>query len=149
MGQFNIYDKESMAKEKSMNSKQDPSFQEKLPRKKDTFQERIQGERMFPVSEDFMTIRKKRRVFSIKRLKLVKQNMVLTKERLKPAKNHGLIKRKSPKGNMVIVIEMQKCHKENRVLLWERVKRCFVGLNTNAAAGHIFASGRSSSANSG
>ena len=148
MGQFNIYDKESIAKEKSMNSKQDPSFQEKLPRKKDTFQERIQCERMFPMREDFLTMRKKRRVFVIKRLKLVKQNMVLRKERL-PAKNHGLIKRKSPKGNMVIVIEMQKCHKENRVLLWERVKRCFVGLNTNAAAGHIFASGRSSSANSG
>ena len=98
--------------------------------------------------EDFLTMRKKRRVFSIKRLKLVKQNMILTKERLKPAKNYGLIKCKSPKGGY-IVIEMQKCHKENRVLLWERVKRCFVGLNTNAAAGHIFASGRSSSANSG
>ena len=33
LGHFNIYDKESMAKEKSMNSKQDPSFQEILPRK--------------------------------------------------------------------------------------------------------------------
>lgn len=85
----------------------------------------------------------------MKRLNRVKQNMLLTKGRLKPTKNDGLIKHKSPKGNMVIVIEMQKCHKENRVLLWERVKRCFVGLNTNAAAGHIFASGRSSSANSG
>ena len=56
--------------------------------------------------EDFLTMRKKRRVFSIKRLKLVKQNMILTKERLKPAKNNGLIKRKRPKGNMVIAIEM-------------------------------------------
>ena len=86
MGQFNIYDKESIAKEKSMNSKQDPSFQEKLPRKKDTFQERIQCERMFPMREDFLTMRKKRRVFVIKRLKLVKQNMVLTKEKAETSK---------------------------------------------------------------
>ena len=64
---------------------------------------------MFHMREDLLTMQKKRRVFSIKRLKRHKQNMVLTKERLKPAKNHGLMKHKSPKGNMVIVIEMQKC----------------------------------------
>ena len=64
-----------------MNSKQDPSFQEKLPRKKDAYQEKIQGEWMFPMRDDFLTIRKKRRVFAIKRLEVVKQNMVLTKER--------------------------------------------------------------------
>ena len=93
-----------------MNSKQDPGFQKKnCPEKKDTFQERIQGQRMFPMREDFLTMRKERRVFSMKRLNRVKQNMVLTKERLKPAKNHGLMKHKSPKGKMVIVIEMQKC----------------------------------------
>ena len=86
-----------------------PWFPKKLPRKKDTFQEKNQGESMFHMREDLLTMQKKRRVFSIKRLKRHKQNMVLTKERLKPAKNHGLMKHKSPKGNMVIVIEMQKC----------------------------------------
>ena len=127
-----------------------PWFSKKVAQKKRHFSREIQGHRMFPMRQDFLTMQKKRRVFSIKkRLNRFKQNKILTKERLKPTKNHGLVKRKSPLGNMVFVIEMQTCPKENRVLLWERVKRCFVGLNTNAAAGHIFASGRSSSANSG
>ena len=50
----------------------------------------------------------------MKRLNRVKQNMLLTKGRLKPTKNDGLIKHKSPKGNMVIAIEMQKCQKRRQ-----------------------------------